>query len=500
MLHVLMGHAERKGSATALRSTDEALSYSELVVAVSAFARELRATDCQCVGLAMNNGINWAVADLAAMSIGVTVVPIPEFFSARQVQHVIDTAGIDLMISADENDERVADDGGWLSLPPSARGHHLALRTVATPAPPFAGKVTFTSGSTGEPKGVRLANATLMSTSEAIVAALAPLAPRRHLCMLPLATLLENIAGLYAPLLNGTEVIVPGTDKTGLQGASLDIERFASLLNSADADTLILVPQLLTALVTLSELGLVKADSFRFIAVGGGRVSRSLLDRADTLGLPVFEGYGLSECCSVLTLNLPGQARPGSVGKPLAEAALRIADSGEVEVRRPLMDGYVNGEPLAPGWYGTGDLGYFDADGYLYLQGRSRNVFITAYGRNVNPEWIEAALTQQAPIADAVAYGEAQDHNLALLWLRYPQSDDELEALVSAVNSELPDYAQVHAFRVIDTPLKPSHKTSNGRLKRKALLQEFMPLIDDHYQSSATHLPHLHKEATHHVL
>jgi acyl-CoA synthetase (AMP-forming)/AMP-acid ligase II len=299
-----------------------------------------------------------------------------------------------------------------------------------------------------------------------------------------LATLLENVAGLYAPLLNGSEVQLPSDAEIGLTGASLDIERFASLLNASQADTMILVPQLLTAVVTLVELGALTLSSFKLIAVGGGRIGRSLHDRAQALDLPVFEGYGLSECCSVLTLNLPQARRTGSVGRLLNHTTLRIAENGEIQVRSPQMDGYIGDSQSKQDWYSTGDLGHLDEDGYLYINGRARNVFITAFGRNVNPEWPEAALTQHAAIGQALVYGEAQDHNLGLLWLRFPQTDTEIAGLVAAANNELPDYAQIHQWLVIPGPLPAELQTANGRLKREAAIDHYGEMIESHYSAA----------------
>jgi pyrroloquinoline quinone (PQQ) biosynthesis protein C len=163
----------------------------------------------------------------------------------------------------------------------------------------------------------------------------------------------------------------------------------------------------------------------------------------------------------------PAARRIGTVGRPLPHAALRIADDGEVQVRGARMLGYLGEAPLADEWVadergggdewlGTGDLGHFE-DGFLVLHGRRKHQFITAYGRNVNPEWVEAELVQQGPIAQAWVHGEALAENLAVLVPRRADcSDAELDAAVAAANAGLPDYARAGRWLRAEAPFTPA--------------------------------------------
>lgn len=480
VLEALLHHAKRQPTAPALLTAEGELSYAQLADEVQVVARLLEGTHCHTLGIDLDNGKHWVLFDLAAMQLELTAVPIPGFFTATQITHLLDNAQVDLVVK--DRDETPGE--GWKVIPCQQGGLYLYYRPSTRRS--HAAKITFTSGSTGQPRGVELGQQAIDDTARGIVSALKPLGLHRHLSVLPLATLLENIAGLYAPLVNGSEVQIPSLKKVGLAGASLDIDTFVELLGSAEADSMILVPQLLTAIVTLSEFGLLNLQRYKMLAVGGGRVSKALLDKAEQFSLPVFEGYGLSECGSVLTLNLPNAYRAGSVGRPLPHAEIKISGSGEIEIRGTVMDGYLSDSTndctgLMPEWYPTGDLGYLDDDGFLHITGRKKNVFITSYGRNVNPEWVEAALSQKPAVAQAVAYGEGRDHNLALLWLRFDQTDEQLAALVAEVNLELPDYAQVHHYIVISEPLPQTLVTANGRVKREAVIDRYLDLIEDHY-------------------
>jgi long-subunit acyl-CoA synthetase (AMP-forming) len=294
----------------------------------------------------------------------------------------------------------------------------------------------------------------------------------RHLCVLPLATLLENIAGIYTPLLAGARIELRRMADIGLQGASgLDLPRLLGQVLSLAPTSLILVPQLLMALVGAAERGMALPASLRFVAVGGGRVAPQLLQRAEALGLPVFEGYGLSECASVVCLNTPQARRLGAVGRPLPHLQVSLAEDGEVLVRGARMLGYLGEPAIGDDWLATGDLGHFE-EGFLVLHGRKKHQFITAFGRNVNPEWVEAELTQQAPIAQAWFHGEALPGNLAVLVPRHEAvSDAEIRAAVARVNATLPDYARVGQWLRADQAFSPANglATANGRLRRAAL-------------------------------
>jgi long-subunit acyl-CoA synthetase (AMP-forming) len=160
---------------------------------------------------------------------------------------------------------------------------------------------------------------------------------------------------------------------------------------------------------------------------------------------------------------------------------VRIGDDGEVQVRGARMLGYLGEAPpdalAAEAWLGTGDLGHFD-DGFLVLHGRRKHQFITAYGRNVNPEWVEAELVQQGAIAQAWVHGEARPENLAVLVPRRADcSDVELEAAVAAANAGLPDYARAHRWLRAEAPFTPANGllTANGRLRRAALAAHYLP-------------------------
>jgi long-chain acyl-CoA synthetase len=486
IISALHRHASNNPDSIAIFDGTNVLTYSELSNQVNQVSQWLTNEKVHSICFQLDNGINWVLLDLAAMQAGISSIPLPTFFTDVQVLHVLDSAGVDLFIPADH--ECPGSNWHFTATPvltglAGFRPESAAVNNANLS--PVPRKITYTSGSTGAPKGVCLGLDTINTVTNSIVSAMESIEIRRHLCVLPLATLLENIAGLYAPIVKGIEVITPASKTLGLEGSSkLDVSRFASTLETYKPNSIILVPQLLMALTTLSELKMMSPSYLKMIAVGGGRISTQLLERAEASDLAVFEGYGLSECCSVLTLNRPGQKRKGSVGKPLPHAEIRVSPDGELEARGAVMSGYLGDSGTDSDWIGTGDLGHIDEDGYVYINGRSKNLFITSFGRNVNPEWIEAELTQQAAISQVMLYGEGQDHNFALIWLRFDIDREEIERLINDSNTRLPDYANVHEFILMEGELAEDLVTSNGRLRRGKITDHFQHIIDDHYSTN----------------
>jgi long-subunit acyl-CoA synthetase (AMP-forming) len=221
---------------------------------------------------------------------------------------------------------------------------------------------------------------------------------------------------------------------------------------------------MLSALVRELEGGARAPASLRFAAVGGAKVSPALLMRARALGLPVYEGYGLSECASVVSVNVPGADRPGSVGRPLPHVGLSLKEH-EIWV-----DGVA-----------TGDLGRIDGDGFLYIEGRRKNVLITSYGRNVSPEWPEAELLAGGAIAQAAVFGEARPSLCALVVPAAPGVEDgAIDAQVQAANRRLPDYARIARWLRAEAPFTPQNglATANGRVRRDAVWKLYGARLD----------------------
>ena len=485
-IEALRHFAAHMPQSIAVRSVGECLTYRALEQRAHEMARELEACGTGVAALVADNGPQWLVIDLAAQLAGATLVPLPPFFTREQIAHALTNSGADTLI-ADPCLTALRDfDIGTLE-PFGERDCELAwcrLRASSvSPLPPATAKISYTSGTTGTPKGVWLRQASMDAVADSLRRAVADAGVTRHLCVLPLATLLENIAGVYAPLMNGAEIVVPSARETGLHGASrFDPALLLRCIDTYRAESLILVPQLLAALVVALELGAPRPATLKLVAVGGGRVSPALLARADRLGIPVYEGYGLTECASVVALNTPAARRIGSVGRPLPHAEVTIDAHGEIHVAGAAVSGYV-GCWRAPRSVATGDLGYLDADGFLHVSGRRKNMFITSFGRNVSPEWVEAELCEEPAIAQAAVFGEARPWNVAVIVPAPAAQRDDVRSAIESANRRLPDYARVGDWIVAARPFTPGNGelTTNGRNRREALWARYRIDLDSLY-------------------
>lgn len=491
VIAALLHHAIDDPRKTALQDAHGTLSYGDLMSKVESLARRLRALSPRAIAILADNGRDWAVVDLAALMADIPAIPIPPFFSSTQIAHTLRTAGVDHVCTDQPARIRSALQRDDLPAAPFCGVlQHVPLHDAGARAvlPEGTGKVTFTSGTTGEPRGVCLGRDTMETVAQSLAHASEAHCDDRHLCLLPLATLLENIGGLYTPLIAGATVCLPGMAEVGLSGSSgLDIGRLIAALERWQTSTAIMVPQMLQALVAAAHAGAALPATLRYVAVGGAPVSQHLLRQAAHLGLPVYQGYGLSECASVVAVSRPDAQRRGSVGQVLPHVSLAFADDGEILVHGVAWRGYLGmSEPVtAAAPIATGDLGYRDADGFLFLTGRKKNLFITAFGRNVAPEWVEGELVAHPGIAQAALFGEARPFNCAVIVPRPGTPHRAIDDALDLANRRLPDYARVGAWIAATEAFTPHNglSTPNGRLRRNAIHGRYADQINALYQS-----------------
>lgn len=483
--------AGREGRAIALEDGARELSYRQLREMLRAERDWLSAASVRRCAILADNGIPWVLADLALHLAGTPCLPLPGYFTRSQCRHALDDASVDAVLcDAPELVLALAPDWRVAGTSP-ASGLTLLRRPIirldGAALPAGTTKITYTSGSTATAKGVCLGREHLETVAAALAQATREIAIERHLCVLPLATLLENVGGIYAPLLAGARVMLPGLGTLGFSHGALDAGKLIRCIDRSRPSSLILVPELLKVLVVAAERGWPAPASLRFLAVGGACVAPELLQRAAAVGLPVFEGYGLSECASVVCLNTPSARRCGSVGRALPHVRLTLDPEGQILVSGPTMLGYLGDDrPGGGSAYATGDRGEIDAEGYVYVRGRLRNVFISSFGRNVSPEWVERELVQDTRIGQAVVSGEARPYPVAVL---SPGSTDGgpagIAEAVASANLRLPDYAQVRRWLVASEPFSVANGllTANGRPRRARIMAEYGARLEALYRA-----------------
>jgi long-subunit acyl-CoA synthetase (AMP-forming) len=305
-----------------------------------------------------------------------------------------------------------------------------------------------------------------------------------YLSVLPLAFLLETISAVVIPILVGASArLEPALAASfgEVSGGTL-----ATVVALRRPTCMVLVPQLLASWVRRLSGDVGRApDSLRFVAVGGASLAPALAEKAWRRGIPVYEGYGLSECGSVVALNRPGDRKPGTVGKPLPGLEVRIVDD-EIVVGGPsVMDWYLQGQPAGDSWC-TGDVGEIDGDGYLTVRGRRDNVLVTPLGRNISPEWVETLLDSDPRIACSIVTHCEGPYLTALLvpsargedWFDRAGHED-IAALISACCAGAPSYATPrHAVVVLASELSAQRLlTADGRMRRQPVLDEYADLL-----------------------
>jgi len=430
------------------------VAYGELEPKIAEIAQRLKDVECLRLAIAGDNSIEWILYDLAALSLNIPVVPLPPFFIQSQRDAVLQSAGVTHIAL------------GQSLIPTGLTADDVVL-------PSGTDKVTYTSGSTGAPKGVCLPQDGLEKVATSIASMLGPTHIGKHLCVLPLAVLLENIAGVYTALMTGATIYVPPLATIGFSDPFRpDFSLLLETMIMHNVTSIILVPELLRGLMMAMHQTGKTPKTLTFAAVGGARVDPEVLALAQAAGLPVYEGYGLSECGSVVSLNTPGHAKRGSTGKILPHMQISI-ENGEIIVENACFLGYLGDALPQTHRFLTGDLGTIDNDGFITLQGRRKNLIITGYGRNISPEWVESTLLAQPGIRQAIVFGDGAESIGALIVPMKPDAD--VASAISHANKKLPPYAQVKNIREIPAlTIENGFLTGNGRIKRENVLKHFL--------------------------
>jgi long-chain acyl-CoA synthetase len=491
--------ADLSSATILLAGPDRAWSCGEMLDEIRTLAGRLERS--RVVAVLADNSPAWVMADLASLQAGKIHLPLPAFFSPGQMAFILAQTAADTMLT--DQPERIGALDLGFAITGTWQGLTLMRRLIApVEIPAGTVKISFTSGSTGTPKGVCLSAEGLDDTAHAVQARLADIPLNRHLAVLPLALLLENVAGVHAPLRRGATVYLPSLPELGWRGmAGFDPAALHATVDRLKPASLILVPELLKAWsMYLGHTGQQLPSGLNYVAVGGARVDPALLQRARACGLPAYQGYGLTECGSVVSLNRPGDDA-NDVGRPLEHVRIHL-ENGEISIEARAFLGYLDAAANSPDaaqpaksgteagetrCFATGDLGEFTADGHLKLAGRKKNLLINAFGRNISPEWVESVLLVQSAIGQAVVTGDAQAFLSAIVVPAPGASSADLAQAIAAANSSLPDYARIGPW-LVTAPFTAQNglATGNGRPKRSAIQQQFAAEIAAFYAPEET--------------
>lgn len=507
ILNAILAQAEKNPSAVAiiqLQKIDNdqfapltSHTYQTLIEEARQLATQLdtQTDNGALVGVVMGNTPEWILADIALLLADRPEVPVPLAFSGEQAAFLLQNC--QLVLTDAIGAERLAQ---WQANGLSLSAAQLQVELGKTPparalnyspassAKDAVIKVIHTSGTTSQPKGVKIRRHGLDALVESLWQRAQPDDYQRYLNLVPLSLLIEQVTALYMPLTSGGSVIMPPADLPPLGSPGVTAAERLALIRQARPSAMTLTPALVEALAERASQhgnapGLLTAlfghEAVPLLAAGGAPVAPELLHQLNKQGIPVYQGYGLSENSSVATWNARGANRIGTVGKPLAHVEVKIADDGELCLRSSsLFAGYSSEDPSScvidqHGWLHTGDLATQDRDGFISIIGRKKTMIITANGRNISPEWLESAYRSVPGVLQAIVYGDRQQFLSGVFIV-----DDMAQA--PRIRKAIADYARKHLneIEMIPDPVLLPHSpeimarlfTVTGRPRRNDVI------------------------------
>ena len=474
----------------------------------------------------------WVVTYFAIVAAGALPVPIDETFIDGELEAVIAHAGCRRVFTVEAHLERLralgpgadldlilldgAKEGAgggrsWRSL---LAGAVAPLSAIGAPHidPDDPASLLYTSGTTGTPKGVPLTHRNFLSNLEALLAAGLVGPDDRVAVPLPLHHAYPFTAGVLGALGSGAALVLPAALtgprivqalKLGRATAMVGVPRlYGAMVDGIEAKVAargLLARLAFRALLALStalhrhfglragrllfrQLHRELAPDLRLMGSGGAHLDPEVAAKLEALGWEVLSGYGLTETAPILTFNPRGRARQETTGVPVAGVELRIAaapgsDQGEIQARGPNVFAGYRDNPEATraaftddGWFRTGDLGFLDADGYLHIVGRTKEMIVLSDGKNIFPEEIEAAYGESPYIREAAVF----ESGGRLTGLVVPDIDalrargeSHVETLlreeIETISLRLPPHKRLSGFALAREPLP---RTNLGKLRR----------------------------------
>ncbi len=452
------------------------------------------------------NRYEWIIADLAILLSGAIHVPIHAPLAADQVRYQVVHSGSRLLfvsgvqqqvkvesiaaslspelqlVSCEPSAETLArrpllDFHHWLSQAPDDGTAKAIEQAQARTSASSPATILYTSGTTGDPKGVVLTHNNLVTNVQSTVASFEMTADDVRLCFLPLSHIFARAIDLYGWIATG-HVLCLATSRdsvladcqwakpTFISGVPYFFDRVHRVCKEQE--------------LTHKPDGLrnLLGGHIRICGSGGAALPEHLHDFYLQHDLPILQGYGLTETSPVVSLSTPEAFRRGSSGRPLSGVEVQIAADGEILTRGPhVMLGYwkdddATAEIIRDGWLRTGDLGRIDDDGYLFITGRKKELIVTAAGKNIAPVLLESLLTEDPLIDQALVVGDGRNYLTALIVPNWGTVRTELgEAGTDATEADLRTRDDVKGLFHRQIEYRLSRVSYHEQIRRFTLLE-----------------------------
>ncbi|CCH76361.1 AMP-dependent synthetase and ligase [Nostocoides japonicum T1-X7] len=520
--HVPFACAERFGDRTAQRVKREGewqeTTHAELAEQVGALAQQLVALGVDPgdrVAVLAETRAEWALSQFAISAAGAAVVPIYPTNSPEECEWVLSDSGASVVIC--ENAAQVAKVDAVRSSLPDLRhvlviepaGSHVTVaelvergrgqdltevrRRVEEVSPDDPSVIIYTSGTTGKPKGCVLTHGNLMAcVRQAVVMDIIHEDDDAYL-FLPLAHVFAQVINIDLIALGGAVAYVSAGSAsimsdlaeirpTGFPAVPRIFEKVHALFADAPRTEEV-----------YAKVRAVFGGRLTFAISGAAPISADIVQFFLDAGVPVMEGYGLSESTASGTLNTPTAVRAGTIGRPVPGCEVRCAEDGEILMRGPhIFAGYWrNPEATAEvltedGWLRTGDLGTIDEDGFIRITGRKKEIIITAGGKNLTPSEMENELRQCPLISNAIMHGDRRPYPVALITL-----DPEYVVPWAAKHGLPRDIPTLADHAAIREAIQQVLDTINAKHAKVAQIKRFVILPNDFSQETGELTPTL---------
>jgi long-chain acyl-CoA synthetase len=445
------------------------------------------------------NRYEWIITDLAMHLAGVVHVPIHVTLAGEQIaEQIIDSGARLVFASSDQllasfaerigSNVRVLVHDKWAATV-TAHGNSPPTPRPHVPAPDDLATILYTSGTTGRPRGVMLSQRNLATNAAAAANAYGAGPDQTRLCILPLSHIYARTCDLYTWVYDGARLVL---------GESRDtLARDCQLVKPTALNAVPFLYQRIAEKISTSGAADQSAALRQFfggrmehLTSGGAPLAPNVERWYAEQGLPVLQGYGLTEAAPVISFSNLSASRFGAVGRPIPGVEVRIAADGEVLCRGPnVMLGYWHDEPataeaIRDGWLHTGDLGELDADNFLYIRGRKKELIVLSTGKKVLPTRVENLLTASPLIDQAAVFGDGQCGLAALIVPtgcgsansdERPATREQIDAEIKRCLQSAAHEEQVHHFVLLDRPfsIERGEMTPKLSLCRKTIEANF---------------------------